>query len=552
MLFWPAQNPAQYFMELSLYIDRNNKVSLIRCLLVVCTVLGLMQSAAAKEICLKNRIDGEEFHGDLLSFTGTQWNLDTKYGRMQLNIDRFCVCGDCKASGPIPDKIVEIKKQLRLRQSPKKELRIAGSNTMGAEIVPNLIEQLLKEKDGKTPKVDSENQDTRVIEGDEYIVHIEAKGSSTGFQALQEDTSELAMSSRPIKAEEIAALEKAGVSGMRNPGREVVLALDGVVPIVAKNNKLKTISLLELKQIFSGSIVNWSELGLDEGLISVHARNAVSGTFDTFKTLVLETHGLDLVKSAKRYASDSELARAVSQDPNAIGFVAVGALSKVQSDIRALKLKGACGIVQKPDIFNIKTEDYVLSRRLLLYSTTSNRIGLTRQFIDFALLDEAQRYIVDAGFISQSVKVLDNNTHIQRLRDIQARAETPEIAQIAEKVNGFLLDAKRLSITFRFNTRAKKLDNKSLEDVTRLARYIQTSAPQSKLLLVGFADGVGSFSSNMILSQQRAEQAEILMRENGIPAENITTIGLGELLPTFCNTTEIGRARNRRVEVWLR
>jgi len=246
------------------------------------------------------------------------------------------------------------------------------------------------------------------------------------------------------------------------------------------------------------------------------------------------------------------LAAEVSKNSNAIGFIAAGALSKAGPRVRGLALKGDCGIIQNPNTFNIKTEDYALGRRLFLYSIDKDRTGLAREFVDFAVSDAAQPYIINAGFISQEITALDGNNYHRRLSEIAATADEPRGVRLVQRLRGLLRNAKRLSVTFRFQVASAMLDNKARQDGTRLARYLEKNAPKGELLLIGFADSTGDFYYNKKLSHQRAKQAEALLRGNVVAAQRMTTIGMSEWLPAFCNDTESGRTRNRRVEVWLR
>ena len=108
------------------------------------------------------------------------------------------------------------------------------------------------------------------------------------------------MMSRQMKAEEAAAIQ---TTRNVNPlelggGGEHVLALDGLAVIVNPSNPIKKLSLDTVARIFSCEITNWRDVqgkgennedvhGPDAG-ITVHARDSKSGTFDTFKAVVLE------------------------------------------------------------------------------------------------------------------------------------------------------------------------------------------------------------------------------------------------------------------------
>ncbi len=74
-------------------------------------------------------------------------------------------------------------------------------------------------------------------------------------------------------------------------------------------------------------------------------------------------------------------------------------------------------------------------------------------------------------------------------------------------------------------------------------------ALQGKMVLVeGHTDDRGSEEHNLELSMKRVRQIESLMRDIGVPDENVSVIGYGESMPKYDNSTEEGRQKNRRVD----
>ena len=111
--------------------------------------------------------------------------------------------------------------------------------------------------------------------------------------------------------------------------------------------------------------------------------------------------------------------------------------------------------------------------------------------------------------------------------------------------------AARLTTTLRFQTGSFVLDAKSLGDVDRLARLLRSDDYKNRqVLLLGFADSVGGFESNQILSEQRAQTVAAALRKAKFTGA--ITKGYGELAPVACNDTPENRNFNRRVEVWIK
>ncbi|MEG1310702.1 MAG: substrate-binding domain-containing protein, partial [Romboutsia sp.] len=106
-------------------------------------------------------------------------------------------------------------------------------------------------------------------------VEIQQVGSSAGIKNTIEGTSEIGMSSRDIKDEE----KSAGL-------KETEIALDGISLITNKNNEVKNLTLQQVKDIYTGKVTNWKEVGGKDAPIVVLSREDGSGTRDGFQEKV--------------------------------------------------------------------------------------------------------------------------------------------------------------------------------------------------------------------------------------------------------------------------
>jgi phosphate transport system substrate-binding protein len=121
------------------------------------------------------------------------------------------------------------------------------------------------------------------------VIEVAAHGSSTGFTALKTASADLAASSRPIKDSELLDLEALG--DLKSAEAEQVIAIDGLAIILHPRNPLKQLDTEQLARIFSGEVKTWEDLGGHGGSIHLYARDDQSGTYDTFKELVLAVAG---------------------------------------------------------------------------------------------------------------------------------------------------------------------------------------------------------------------------------------------------------------------
>jgi phosphate transport system substrate-binding protein len=104
-----------------------------------------------------------------------------------------------------------------------------------------------------------------------------------------------------------------------------------------------------------------------------------------------------------------------------------------------------------------------------------------------------------------------------------------------------------------FASNNAKLDTKAEQDILRLVTYLRGSRTARTILLAGFADSDGTKTGNQILSQGRADAVkEAIAKLAPALAESVMPQGYGSVLPVACNDTELGKAKNRRVEVWLK
>ncbi|MEL6318155.1 MAG: substrate-binding domain-containing protein, partial [Pseudomonadota bacterium] len=247
---------------------------------------------------------------------------------------------------------------------------IHGSNTIGAELMPALIEAYARGANLTIERTDisadglSETMTTYVAGAAVFTIDLQRFGSGTSYPGLSSGEAEIGMSSRPAKDKEVAAVLEATGVDIRQPGAEHVLALDGIAVIVNPENPLQALTQEDVARIFAGEIENWAGLGLRPGPIRLHARDANSGTFDTFDALALSPFDREISPTALRYAANEAIASEVAADPLAIGFVPLAAVLGV----KPVAIAQPCGIITSPTPFSVKAEEYPLGRRLYLYT----------------------------------------------------------------------------------------------------------------------------------------------------------------------------------------
>lgn len=441
-------------------------------------------------------------------------------------------------------------------QSRETILRLHGSNTIGAKLAPDLAQAFLRQLGADSVKQTELVKDTETdVEGyfsarkQSKVIEIRAHGSATAFKGLKEKRCDIGMASRKINENELNEL--AFLGDMSSSACEHVVALDGVAVIVNPANAAVTkLSFPQLADLFSGNIKNWSELSWSSGLVNLHARDENSGTHDTFKQLILNGKKLD--ESAKRWDANEQLADAVAADAHAVGYCA---LPNVKSN-KALAISDG-GPAVRPTVFTVAAEDYPVSRRLHLYSPARPENKYTKDFIEFALSKEGQVLVKKHKFVDLTITA--------EKRKLEAAPGNIQNHKVLFNYLTSVGGAKRLSASFRFKGESFELDNRAVRDVERLAEFLAENQTTDIVLagfsasagdapeyqkIQGIADSSASYAKNLDLSCKRAEAVKKALNSRGINVQEILCVG--SEMPIASNHTEAGRAKNRRVEVWLR
>ena len=214
-------------------------------------------------------------------------------------------------------------------------------------------------------------------------VSVQGGGSGVGIASLIDRTTQIAASSREIRAEEIERARAAGV----HP-HETIIAMDGIAVAVNPSNPVDNLATEQIRDIYTGKVSNWQELGGPDCEIVVISRDTSSGTFDAFEKLALE--GRKVRPDALVTASNQVVNTTVAQTPGAIGYLGYGYISG------RVKAVGVDGI--RPSGETIRTGSYPLSRPLYLY-TDGKPAGEVKRYIDFLTREEGQRLVQEQGFI---------------------------------------------------------------------------------------------------------------------------------------------------------
>jgi phosphate transport system substrate-binding protein len=212
-------------------------------------------------------------------------------------------------------------------------------------------------------------------------------GSSLGIASFIEGEIEIAMASRKIKDSEIESAMEKGINPV-----ETVIAWDGIGVIVNKKNSFDSLTIEQLKKIYTGEVSNWKELGGEDEEIEVLVRDTSSGTYAFFKEHVLEDE--EYTSEAVTEPNTEAIVETVASDSSAIGYIG---LAYADSSVKMLGLETTEGTFH-PEQESILKGEYPLARPLQYY-TDGEPDGEIGDYIDFVLSDLGQSIIKEIGYL---------------------------------------------------------------------------------------------------------------------------------------------------------
>ena len=208
-------------------------------------------------------------------------------------------------------------------------------------------------------------------------VSYDPTGSGAGITGATDKTLDIGLSSRALKDD-----EKADVEG-------TTIALDGIAIIVNNASKVEDLTVDQLKQMFTGEITNWSEVGGDDGEIVLIGREAGSGTRDGFESIV---DVKDSCKYAQELTATGAVISAVEANPLAIGYASLSAVGDT------VKMVTVGGVECSEE--TVKDGSYEVQRPFVF--VTNKSVALSEQaqaFFDFAVSADAADLIRTAGAV---------------------------------------------------------------------------------------------------------------------------------------------------------
>ncbi len=222
-------------------------------------------------------------------------------------------------------------------------------------------------------------------------ITVSESGSGNGAKALLNGTCDIADLSRDLKDTERKAMAEKGVKPVAH-----VVAYDALPVLVHPSNKVKGLTIDQLRGIFTGKIKNWSEVGGSDLAIVVISRDTNSGTFETFKDMVLG-HEAKIVESAEYTGSNGGIRQRVQMTKGAIGYAGLGFVDK---SVKALEVNGIA-----PSAETALDKSYPIARPLFMFTNGEPAAeSLAAKFIGMSRTEKGREIIEEIGFVPVPAK----------------------------------------------------------------------------------------------------------------------------------------------------
>ena len=226
----------------------------------------------------------------------------------------------------------------------------------------------------------NQHPDTRVT--------VTGGGTGVGISALLDNTTDIAMASRPIKFSEKMKIKSAG-----EDVAEIVVAYDALAVVAHPSNPVKQLPRQQLEDIFRGKITNWKQVGGDDRKIVVYSRETSSGTYEFFKESVLKNK--NYMASSLSMPATGAIIQSVSQTKGAIGYVG---LAYVSPRVKTLSVSYDGKHYAAPTVENATNKTYPIVRPLYYYYNVKKKAEID-PLIQYILSPDGQDIIKKSGYI---------------------------------------------------------------------------------------------------------------------------------------------------------
>ncbi|HBA83972.1 MAG TPA: phosphate-binding protein [Verrucomicrobia bacterium] len=215
-------------------------------------------------------------------------------------------------------------------------------------------------------------------------ITVSESGSGNGAKSLINAACDVAAMSRPMKNSEMKAAKDAGVLPI-----EHIAAMDGIAVVVHPSNPLANLTIEQIRDIYTGKITNWKELGGPDRPMVAISRDTNSGTYETFETMVMNKAKMG--EKVEYVGSNGAIRQRVMSTPAAIGYVGLA----FTEEVKPLTVNGVEASAE-----TVASKEYPISRPLYLYTNgRPKQSSPLHDFINLPDAPEGKKIVEDLGFV---------------------------------------------------------------------------------------------------------------------------------------------------------
>jgi phosphate transport system substrate-binding protein len=224
-------------------------------------------------------------------------------------------------------------------------------------------------------------------------VAVTGGGSGTGIAALLNGTTDICAASRAMEPGEKDLAKQQGIEPV-----EFVVARDGIAVVVNPANPVNSLTLEQIRSIYTGVYKSWKEVGGPDEPIVVLSRESSSGTYVFFQEHVLKKQ--DYRQDARLMPATAAIIQSVSDDKWSIGYVGLGYATGAGEKVKMLGVQAdAQAAPVMPSEKTVLSAEYSIARPLYLY-TAGQPQGAVKDFVDFCLGAQGQKIVRETGYVA--------------------------------------------------------------------------------------------------------------------------------------------------------
>ena len=242
---------------------------------------------------------------------------------------------------------------------------VLGSNTIGEELAPKLVAEFQKEHPSAA-------------------FDLEFKGTAYGLGALIVGRCDIAAASREASTNEVELARDQGVAF-----NDHVIGSYDVAVIVKASNPIGNLTREQVRDLFTGAVQNWKDVGGPDAPVHLYIRHPISGTHLGFRELAMENKPYPL--HPKTFTNYTDIVQAVAQDESGIGYSTIPLASST-----GVKPVSIGGVV--PTVETVNKGQYPYARVLRLYTAKGTEKPTARSFVEFVQSASGQKIVEQMGF----------------------------------------------------------------------------------------------------------------------------------------------------------